>query len=126
MGSHIEINDTLQLTRAQGFPTPLELKRHQQKPFTADDFAGQIFAFTKEGIRYYQPTPIRVFLVENVGGKWLYWGLVHILEVTHDYRAKVTSGKFSIICIYTPEQMRQAFDLMDRREEKRFLLTKER
>ena len=43
--------------------------------------------------------PVRNFLVENIDGKWLYWGLIHIIEVKHDYINKTTSGKFKIIYI---------------------------
>jgi hypothetical protein len=53
-------------------------------------------------------------LVENINGKWIYWGLVHVLETTHDYDKKETSGKFKIIYIYSPEEMRKAHDLIDR------------
>lgn len=121
MGSFIEINDTLQITRAQGFPAELDYSRHVQQPFTASDFEGKVFAFKdKPDIRVYQMPPTRNFLVENKGGKWLYWGLVHILEVSHDYAKKTTSGKFKIIHIYTPEEMQQAQRLIDRRPEVEF------
>lgn len=47
--------------------------------------------------------PDRNFLVQNINGKWLYWGLVHIIEIVHDYVNQTTSGKFKIIYINTRE-----------------------
>lgn len=118
MGSRIELNDTLQISREQGFPAELDLEKHKAAPFRAEDFADQVFEFKeKSEIRVYQQAPVRNFLVENRNGKWIYWGLIHILEVTHDYVNQKTSGKFKIIYIYTPEEMEKAFNLMDRRSE---------
>lgn len=117
MGSFIEMNDTLQLTSEQGFPKELDYKKHKAKPFTADDFENKIFEFkNKPEIRIYQLPPVRNFLVQKIDGKWLYWGLVHITEVTHDNLKQTTSGKFKIIYIYTPEEMKQAHKLIDRRK----------
>lgn len=114
----IEINDTLQITREQGFPTELDYERHQTKPFKAEDFEEKEFAFKdKSGIRVYKIPPVRNFLVENKNGKWIYWGLIHITEVHHDYEKKITSGKFRIIYLYTPEEMKKAHDLIDRNPE---------
>ncbi|MBI2888432.1 MAG: hypothetical protein HYY10_00745 [Candidatus Liptonbacteria bacterium] len=121
MGSLIEINDTLQLTNAQGFPRELKLERHTKKPYTAENFNKKVFTFTdKPGIRIYQAPPVRNFLAENRGGKWIYWGLVHILEVHHDYARKSTSGKFKIISIYTPDEMKKTHELMDRNKKTQF------
>ena len=121
MGSLIEINDTLQLTKEQGFPLELDLENHLQKPFTAKDFEGQVFEFKdKPKIRIYKAPPVRNFLVENREGKWIYWGLVYLTEVTHDYVKQTTSGKFKIIYINTPEQMKSAHDLIDRNPETNF------
>ncbi len=121
MGSFIEINDTLQLTRTQGFPRELKLERHIKKPYTAKNFKSRIFAFTnKPGIRIYQAPPVRNFLVENRGGKWIYWGLVHILEVTHDYASRTTSGKFKIIYIYSPDEIRKVHELIDKNRKTSF------
>ena len=118
MGSFIETNDTLQITKEQGFPPELILDAHIKKPFTTEDFADRIFEFkNKKDIRIYQAPPVRNFFVENINGKWVYWGLVHILEVNHDNVSKVTSGKFKIIYINTPEEMKQAFKLIDQRPE---------
>ena len=115
MGSHIETNDTLQITSEQGFPSELNFEQHKKKPFTARDFEGKVFEFrNKEKIRIYHAPPVRVFLVHNINGKWLYWGLVHILQVVHDQVKNTTSGKFKIIYIYTPEEMKQAHWLIDR------------
>src|SRR3989344_4100688 len=107
MGSFIEINDTLRITKEQGFPSELEYKKHCIKPFKTSDFVGKIFLFSnKPAIRIYKAPPVRNFLVEDIGGKWLYWGLVHIIEITHDYVQQTTSGKFTIICLYSPEEMK--------------------
>jgi len=115
MGSYIEINDTLQLTREQGFPNELSLKNHLQKPYTASQFTDKVFLFkAKASIRLYHAPPVRNFLVENVRGKWIYWGLVHIIEETHDMVNKTTSGKFKIIYINSPEEMKKAHELIDR------------
>jgi len=121
MGSIIEINDTLQITREQGFPAELDLDKHKAKPFKAEDFAGRVFEFKdKSKIRLYQQAPVRNFLAENRDGKWIYWGLIHIVEVTHDHVKQTTSGKFKLVYIYTSEEMQKAYDLMDPRPEIRF------
>ena len=121
MGSTIITNDTLQITKEQGFPPELDLERHKQRPLTAEEFKDQVFEFkNKSGIRVYHSPPVRVFLVENRDGKWIYWGLVHILETLHDQIQKTTSGKFKIIYLFTPKEMVKAHDLIDRNPETRF------
>ncbi len=121
MGSIVELNDTLQLTSDQGFPEELDFEKHKQKSFKAEDFKDQVFEFYKKpGIRIYQSPPVRNFLVHNINGKWLYWGLVQILETTCDYQKKTTSGKFKIIYIYTLEEMQKAHELTDRNPETDF------
>ena len=116
MGSFFEINDTLQISRAQGFPKELDLQKHLKKPFKASQFKDKIFSFkNKKDIRIFQSPPCRNFFVERTSdGKWIYWGLVHILEVTHDYKKRTTAGRFKIININTPEQMKQAHKIIDR------------
>lgn len=114
MGSFIEINDTLRITKEQGFPAELDYEKHQITPFTADMFEGKVFSFhDKPNIRLYKVPPVRNFLVQDIGGKWLYWGLVHIIEVTHDNIKQTTSGKFTILSLYTPEEMRTAQKIID-------------
>ena len=121
MGSIIEINDTLQINKEQGFPKELSLGIHLKKPLNAEDFKDRIFEFkNKPGIRLYKIPPVRNFLVENRNKKWIYWGLIHILEIHHDYRANTTSGKFKLIYIYTPEEMKKAHELVDRNKETQF------
>lgn len=121
MGSVIEINDTLQLTKEQGFPAELQLEKHLVTPYTIDDIKDFIFKFkNKSGIRVYQSPPVRNFLAENRNGKWIYWGLVHIIEVTHDYVNKTTGGMFKIIALYSPDEMKQGHALIDRRESVRY------
>jgi len=122
MGSLIEINDTLQISFKQGFPKELDYEQHKIKPITADQFKGKIFEFkNKPKIRIYQSPPVRNFLVQNIKGKWLYWGLIHITEVTHDNIKQTTSGKFKIIYIFTPEEMKNAYKLIDRNKDTDFL-----
>lgn len=121
MGSFIEINDTLQLTIAQGFPKELNLEQHLKNPYKLEDFKDKVFQFhDKQDIRIYKVPPTRNFFVENREGKWIYWGLVHIIETTVDYIKKTTSGKFRIIYINTPEEMKKAYELIDRRIEEDF------
>lgn len=114
MGSIIETNDTLQITPKQGFPAELVLERHLQEPYELKDFENKIFEFRdKPGLRVYHAPPVRNFLVENRDGKWIYWGLAHILETTLDLVNKKTSGKFKVIKLYTPEEMKEVFSLTD-------------
>lgn len=121
MGSFVELNDTLQITKEQGFPQELDLEKHKRTSFTADQFKDTIFEFhNKPGVRIYHLPPVRNFFAENRDGKWIYWGLIHILETTCDYVKKITSGKFKILYIYTYEEMKKAHDIMDRREETHF------
>ena len=122
MGSFIEINDTLQITTEQGFPKELDFERHKDKPFTVDDFNDKVFEFIdKPKVRVYKLPPVRNFLVQNINGKWLYWGLIHVTEIVHDNIKQTTSGKFKIIYIYTPEEMIQAHKLIDRNKDTDFL-----
>lgn len=116
MGSYIEVNDTLQITKEQGFPKELILSEHEKNPFKAEDFKDRVFEFCdKPGVRIFQAPPVRVFFVENTGDKWIYWGLVHILEVKHDLEKKTTSGKYKIIDIFPVEDIKKAFRIVDQR-----------
>lgn len=109
MGSNIEINDTLQLSLEQGFPKELLLEAFLKAPEqTAVEIIGKVYQFTKDDIRLFHPVPTRVFLVQNLGGKWIYWGHVLILEQTINSETKTTSGKFKITKIYSPEYMKLA------------------
>ena len=122
MGSFIEINDTLQISKEQGFPEELDYEQHKINPFSASDFEGKIFEFKdKSKVRIYKLPPVRNFLVQNINGKWLYWGLIHVLEVVHDNVKQTTSGKFKIIHIYSLEEMKYAHKLIDRNKETDFL-----
>lgn len=125
MGSYLEINDTLRIDRAQGFPSELDLEKHKVTPFNAKDFEDRIFEFkNKPNPRIYPLFPIRVFFVEEVNGKWLYWGRVQILEQSIDGQAKTTSGKFKITKIYTYEEMQLAHDMIDGNDETNFFKDK--
>jgi len=115
------MNDTLQITKEQGFPKELDWREHLKNPYTAEQFKDKIFEFKdKPSIRNYQIPPVRNFLVENIDGKWLYWGLVHIIEIHHDYIKNSTSGKYKIIYINTPEEMKYAHNIIDRNEDTRY------
>jgi hypothetical protein len=122
MGSFIELNDTLQITSGQGFPKELNYEQHKVKPFKAEDFADKIFEFKdKAGVRIYHLPPVRNFLAQNIDGQWLYWGLIQIIEIAHDNLKKTTSGKFKIIYLYTPEEMKQAHRVIDRNKDTDYL-----
>ena len=115
MGAFIEINDTLRISKEQGFPKELNIEIHKNTPFRIEDFQDKVFTFqNKPSVRIYQVPPVRCFLVEDVDGKWLYWGLCHILELTIDYVNKTTSGKYKIIHLNNVEDMKKAYELIDR------------
>lgn len=112
MGSFIEINDTLRINKEQGFPAELNLEKHLESPYSLESVKDKVFSFTaKPSIRIYKVPPVRNFLVEDKGGKWVYWGLCYILEVTHDYEKQETSGKFKIIRLNNPQEMKEMFKL---------------
>lgn len=118
MGSIIELNDTLQITKEQGFPTELDVNIHIKNPYKFEDFKDKIFSFqNKKDIRVYKIPPVRNFLVENVNGKWIYWGLAHVVEITHDYVNRTTAGKFKIIYLNSPQEMKAAQPIVDGRPE---------
>lgn len=115
MGSLIEINDTLRITKEQGFPSFLKIDEHLINPISFSLVEGKIFEFkNKENIRIYKIPPVRCFLVEDINGKWVYWGLCHIIEIKHDYINKTTSGKYRIIYLNNPNEVKEAYNLIDR------------
>lgn len=89
MGSKIEFNDTLKLKRNAGFPP--EAKE------------GERYSFSIEGRRLYHLTPVRVFLVEEVAGKWNFVGQAQILELTIDAVRDETRGTFQVSKVYPRE-----------------------
>lgn len=122
MGSQLIFNDTLNISLEQGFPAELVLEAHLKSPISAESLNDKVFEFKKSKIRFYHPQPCRVFLVQNIAGKWLYWGLVHMLSTQLDYVKEETSGTYKIIDVFQPDKMQQAFDMVDGREELRFKL----
>ena len=119
--STFEINDTLQITKGQWFPTDLDIDRHFQHPYSIDDVVDKVYEFRdKPWMRNFTVPPARCFLVENRDGKWIYRWHCHILEVTIDYIARTTSGKFTIIKIFSPDEMKSAFYIADRFEENNY------
>lgn len=118
MGSFIEINDTLRITSQQGFPGELDIVTHLQDPYLLDVVKDKVFRFqAKPDIRLYKIPPVRNFLVQEVDGKWIYWGLCFIDSIQHDYLKKETAGTFRIIRLNSPEEMKLAFQLVDMRPE---------
>jgi hypothetical protein len=115
MGSSLELNDTLQITTEQGFPADvLDLQRHQIQPITIADLGGRRFTFQgKPGARFFQLDPVRVYLVHNVNGKWLFWGHAFVQDQTIAKQVGpdgtwmsgnwVTSGSFTVSQIYPPD-----------------------
>ena len=112
MGSSLEINEISRITTEQGFPAERDLETHLKTPYSLDEVADKVFKFqSKPDIRIYKVPPVRNFLVEDVDGKWVYWGLCFIQTVEHDYIKKETSGTFKIIRLNTPDEMKQMFKL---------------
>jgi len=83
------INDTLQLTKAQGFPDKLELNCE--------------YRFEKDKRRLYRLPPARVFLAHNIDGKWDYRGEALITELTILPLQEKTNGKFKVVKLYSEE-----------------------
>jgi hypothetical protein len=118
MGSMVEINDTLQLTAEQGFPyETLDRDKHCKRPLTLEEVAGKLFSFSgKMKPRLFQLDPVRVYYVQNIGGKWLFWGRVFVQSQTIEKKLAadgswkeddwVTSGTYKIIDIYEPDYQR--------------------
>ncbi|MBI2943834.1 MAG: hypothetical protein HYY25_06510 [Candidatus Wallbacteria bacterium] len=94
MGTQIEINDTLKLTAERGFPVSPEV--------------GQTYDFSLPGARLFHRPPVRVFLVEELGGKWKFAGHALIVSQTIDSEADRTSGRFRILKLYDAEYARLA------------------
>ncbi len=113
MGGKFICNDTLRISKAQGFPDFLSLEKHLQAPYSLHDVEGKIFSFNKPDLRLYQPTPIRVSWVEDVNGKWVYWGMINILETTLNFENNTTSGTYKVVKLFTPQQMRDYFEMKD-------------
>lgn len=83
------MNDTLQLTDAQGFPSKLELNKE--------------YPFEKDKRRLYRLPPARVFLAHNKNGKWDYHGEALITELTILPLESKTTGKFKVVKLYSQE-----------------------
>ena len=123
MGSILEINDTLQLSTEQGFPSDIfNLERHRENPITLDEVADKVFEFTgKTRPRFFHLAPVRVYWYHNIGGKWLAWGQIVMQEQTihpnpspppdsggnainiSNPESWVTSGKYKVLKIYDPQ-----------------------
>jgi len=122
MGTMVEINDTLQLTTEQGFPSKiLDRGVHCKKPITLDALRGQVFEFKhKPSARIFQLDPVRVYWVHNIDGKWLFWGRVLIQtlsieknrctdgsRIVKPSRGEpdadwLTSGTYTVLDLYDP------------------------
>lgn len=114
MGSVIELNDTLQITQEQGFPAHIfNRASHVDRHVTLDQVRDTVFEFKdKLGARIFHTDPVRVYYVENVNGKWLFWGRVLIesqtIEKARDSNGKwdglswKTRGTYRIIDVYDP------------------------
>ncbi len=115
MGSNLELNDTLLITTEQGFPSEL-LNRdaHVRKAVRLDEVADRIFSFCeKDGARIFHLDPVRVYLVENVDGKWIFWGKAFVLSQSIEKKLEedgswklgnwVTSGTFKIVDLFEPD-----------------------
>lgn len=92
MGHVVELNDTLKLKRGAGFPENLRV--------------GGVYDFSIAGRRLYNLKPTRVFLVEEIDGKWNMVGHAMILRQTIDAVAERTTGQFEVSQLYPPEYVR--------------------
>jgi len=106
MGSLIEINDTLKISKERGFPKDLTFEHHLQNPESSTKFVGREFDFWNNDERLYHRPPTRVFLVEEIDGKWLHWG--NALVVSQTIEGGKTKGRYRIVKIYRPDFQKQA------------------
>ena len=105
MGSSIEINDTLKISKERGFPANLNLEEHKKNPEQSKKYIGEEFSFWNNDERLYHRPPTRVFLVEEKEGLWIYWS--HALIEEQTIKAGRTEGRYNIIKIYYPEYQEQ-------------------
>jgi len=121
--STFELNDTLQISKEQGFPEVLQIEKYILDKHIPEWIIGTDFEFTsKAGLRNFVAYPVRVFLVENYNGKWIYWWLCQIVETKIDYVKRETSWKYRITRLFNPGEMKQAFNLIDGRPEYDFFI----
>lgn len=97
MGSQIEVNDTLKLPSAK---IPKDLQPGVEYPFAL------------AGRRLFHLDPVRVFLVEEIEGKWNFLGHALIQESTIDARKEETRGVFVVRSLY-PVEEREAVNLRE-------------
>lgn len=114
MGTSVELNDTLLITEAQGFPSKLlSRESHVHSPVKQDALSAQEFKFSnKDGARIFHLDPVRVYLVENIDGKWLFWGKAFVVSQTIEKKLDankqwsgqwITSGTFKIVEVFEPD-----------------------
>ncbi len=121
MGCSYELNDILEISTAEGFPSSLlDRERHLQHPVTINNLKGKVFEFrNKPMARVFQLNPMRVFLAEHTEqGKWLFWGhiVINSLRIemvkansgpgaSTDFVPQnwVTGGTFEFVEIYAPD-----------------------
>ena len=115
MGSLIEINDTLEITVEQGFPNDIfDLSKHLVTPVTIKDVGDRLFNFHDKPDRHiYQFDPVRVFFLQNINDRWLFWGKAYIQSQTISKTfgsdgswAWTTSGTYKVIEVYEPDYQR--------------------
>jgi len=111
MGHTIEINDTLKLARGVSLPSGLS--------------EGGTYPFRINGRRLYNLAPVRVFLVEEIDGRWNYIGHALIHELTINADKNETSGRFTLIKIYD-EPYRRAANLNESPAGRGYEVTSER
>ncbi len=105
MGSVIKINDTLKISKERGFPRDLNLLEHTSNPHSSTRFLGKEFEFWNPDERLYHTKKTRVFLVEEIDKKWLYWGnAVVISQTIEDGKTK---GRYRITKLYYPDFQRR-------------------
>jgi hypothetical protein len=104
----VRINDTLKLTREQGFPKELDIDKHLNESFKFEDFEEKIFEFDKPLPRIYPLPPTRTFLVQEVEGKWIKWGHCLVIEQTIYSNGDRTKGKFKITKLFDKDFIKLA------------------